>query len=186
MAYKQVRNSEHLTSTSLEINLTVALTGSENMEHLTSTRLENDVTVALTGRKCSRKPAVDEDAGWASSPTSKLKKSLPNSLAESSCRSLGHCVYRSFPVFSSFPCSSIAVGDSCSHKESFSRTVLRKNPLVEAQQDDLSPINLDQNAIFNGANNGAAYANPELGLEIQWNTLARQKADMGLHSHPII
>ena len=184
-AYKQVRNSEHLTSTSLENNITAVLTGSENMEHLTSTRLEINITVALTGRKCSRKPAVDEDAG-ASLRTSTLKKSLPNSLAESSCRSPGHCVYRSFPMFSSFPCSSIAVGHSCSHKESLSRTVLRKNPLAEAQQDDISRLNLDQNAIFNGANNGTAYANPELGLEIQWNTLARQKEDMRLHSHPIV
>ena len=115
-----------------------------------------------------------------------MKKSLANSLAESSCRSAGHCVYRWFPLFSSFACSSIAVGHSCSHKESLSRTVLRKNPLIQAQQDDISPINLDQNAIFNGANNGAAYANPELGLEIQWNTLARQKEDMRLHSHPIV
>ena len=48
------------------------------------------------------------------------------------------------------------------------------------------PINLDQNAILNGMNNGTAYANPDLGMEIQWKTLARQKADMGLHSHPIV
>ena len=33
---------------------------------------------------------------------------------------------------------------------------------------------------------GMAYANPDLGMEIQWNTLARQKADIGLHSHPIV
>ena len=62
-AYKQVRNSEHLTSTSLENSITVALTRSKNTEHLTSTRLDNNITEAVTGRKCSRKPAVDEDAG---------------------------------------------------------------------------------------------------------------------------
>ena len=106
-----------------------------------------------------------------------------NSLVESSCRSPGHCVYRSFPVFSPFPCR---LGDSWSHKESLSRTVLRKNPLVEAQQDDISPMNLDQNAIFNTTNNDTAYANPDLRMEIQWKIFARQKSDIGLHSHPIV
>ena len=47
-------------------------------------------------------------------------------------------------------------------------------------------INLDQNAILNGKNNCTTYANPDLGMEIHWNKLARQKADIGLHSHAII
>ena len=42
--------------------------------------------------------------------------------------------------------------------------------------------NLGQSGIFNGT----AYANPELGMKIQWKTLARQKAGMELHSHPIV
>ena len=48
------------------------------------------------------------------------------------------------------------------------------------------PVNLDQNAIFSAKNNCTAYANPELGLEIQLKILARQKADVPLHSHPIV
>ena len=115
------------------------------------------LTKARGGRRC-----------WVSEFTNLY---LEEFFAKFPCRKqlrfASHCVYRSFPVFSSFPCSSIAVGDSCSHKESLSRTVLRKTALVEVQQDDNSPINLDQKAIFNEANNGAAYANPELGLEIQ-------------------
>ena len=47
-------------------------------------------------------------------------------------------------------------------------------------------INLDQNAIFNVKNSGTTYANLELGMEIQWKTLARQRVDMGLHWHPIV
>ena len=43
-----------------------------------------------------------------------------------------------FCVFAVSRCS-IVVEDSCSHEESLSRTVLRKNPVVEAQQDDISP-----------------------------------------------
>ena len=48
------------------------------------------------------------------------------------------------------------------------------------------PINLEQNAILNGKNNVTAYANPERRMEIQRKILARQKADIGLHSCPIV
>ena len=43
------------------------------------------------------------------------------------------------------------------------------------------PINLDQNAMFNGKNNGTAYANPELRMKIQWQNL-QDKRQRGLHS----
>ena len=108
------------------------------------TSLKNIITAALTRSKFSRKPTMNEGNGFANQQTSTLKKALPNSLAESSCRSPGQRVYRSFPAFS---CSPVAAGDSCSHEESLSRTILRKQPLVAVQQDDIS---LDQNAIFNG------------------------------------
>ena len=102
------------------------------------------------------------------------------------CRIPCQCVYRLFPGFSSFSCGPIAADDCCSNEESLPRTVLRKHPLIAAQQERNFVINLDQNAIFNAKNNDTAYANPDLGMEIQWMTLARQKTDIGLHSHPIV
>ena len=48
-------------------------------------------------------------------------------------------------------------------------------------------INLDQGGChLQWKDSGRAYANPELGMGIQWQILARQKADMGIHSHPIV
>ena len=47
-------------------------------------------------------------------------------------------------------------------------------------------LNLDQNAILKVKNNGTAYANPELGTEIKWKILARQKAGIWLHAHSIV
>ena len=55
---------------------------------------------------------------------------------------------------------------------------LRKNPHIAPFS-----ISLDQNAISNGKNNGTPYANQNLGMEIQWKTLARQKADMEFASY---
>ena len=99
------------------------------------TSLENKITAALTRSKLSGKPTMNEGNGFASQQTSTLKKALPNSIAESSCRSLGQRVYRLFPAFS---CSPIAAGDSCSSEGSLSRTVSWKHSLVVAQQDDIS------------------------------------------------
>ena len=41
------KNTENLTSTSLENNITAALTGSKNTENRTSTNLENNITAAI-------------------------------------------------------------------------------------------------------------------------------------------
>ena len=89
-------------------------------------------------------------------------------------------------MFSSFSCSPVADDDSFSHEESLPRTVLRKNLLFAAQQEQHFAINPDQNAILDSKNHAMAYANPDLGMEKQLNKLARQKADIGLHSHPIV
>ena len=102
----------------------------KNEENLASTSLEDNISAALTGRKCSQKPTVDPEDKSESKQTSTLKKLMPNSLAESSCRWPCQCV--SFPVFLSFSCSPAAAGDSCSHEESLSRTVLRKHRLLAA------------------------------------------------------
>ena len=153
------------------------------MENLTGTSLENNITVVLPDSKCSQKPTVDQGDEIASSRTSNLKKSCR---IRGSCRSPCQCVYRLLPVFSSFSCSPIAAGDSCSHAESLPRTVLRQHPLIAAQRERHFAINLDQNAILNGKNNVTAYANPDLGIEIRLNKLARQKTDIGLHSHSIV
>ena len=57
-AYKQVKNTENLTSTSPEKKpSTTAVTGSKKYsENLTSTTLENNITAALTGSKKYGKP----------------------------------------------------------------------------------------------------------------------------------
>ena len=68
-------------STSLENNITAALTGRKNTETLRSTSLENNIAGAITRRKSSWKPTVEEDDDLVSSQTSTLKKYLPNSLA---------------------------------------------------------------------------------------------------------
>ena len=96
-----------------------------------------------------------------------------------SCRSPCQCVCCLFLVFSSFSCSPIGAGESCSHEESLPGTLLQKHRLVAAQQERHFAISLDQYAILNGKNIVTVYANPDLGMEIQWNKLTRQKTDMG-------
>ena len=146
-AYKQVKNTENLTRTSLENNITAALIWSTNKETLTSTTslennitatlkwsnytenlasksLENNITATLTGRQCSRKPKVDEHDGLESSQTSIFEKSLQNSNAETVVVRSAIVFTARFVVISPFPCSSIPVEDSCSHEESLSKTVL--------------------------------------------------------------
>ena len=89
-------------------------------------------------------------------------------------------------MFSSFSCSLITVGDSCSHQESLSRTVLRNGALVASQEDDVLHKSWPGRPPSSMMNSGRAYANPELGMGIQWKILARQKAHMGIYSHPIV
>ena len=67
----------------------------------------------------------------------------------------------------------------------FQNCIAETSPRCGPARQDFA-INLDQNAILNGKNNCTTYANPDLGMEIQWNKLARQKADIGLHPHAII
>ena len=160
-------NTETLTSTtSLEYNITAALKWSDSTENLTSERLENNDDATLTGRKCSRKPKVDEYDGLASSQTSILKKSLKNSSAESSCRSLRHCVYRSFfgasAVFLQLHCS---WGLLLAWRITFQDCIAEK-PTHCGPARRHFPTSLDQNAIFNGKNNGTTYANQNLGMKI--------------------
>ena len=126
---------------------------------------------------------VYEDDGLASWHTYTLTKSLANSLADSSCRVPHHCVYRCFPAFLSFSCSSwgLLVAWTITSQDCIAEKPTRGGP---ARRHFFK--NIDQNAILNGKNNGTAYANPELGLGIQWKILARQKAGIGLHSHPIV
>ena len=129
---------------------------------------------------------MDEYDGLASSQTSILKKSLKNSSAESSCRSLRHCVYRSFfgasAVFLQLHCS---WGFLLAWRITFQDCIAEK-PTHCGPARRHFPTSLDQNAIFNGKNNGTTYANQNLGMKIKWKILARQKADMELHSHPIV
>ena len=175
-----IKNTKNLTSTSLGNNVTAALTESKNTKNLPSTSLENDIIVALPDSKCAQKPTKDQDDELANLY---LVEILPHS------RQLLFampCVYRLFPMFSSFSRSPIAAGDSCSHQDSLPRTVLRKNPLIAAQRKQQFAMNLDQDSILNGKNNGTAYANQDLGMEIQWSKLARQRADIAIHSHPIV
>ena len=155
------KNTKNLTSTSIENNVTAALTGSKNTKNLPSTSLENDIIVALPDSKCAQKPTKDQDDELANLY---LVEILPHS------RQLLFampCVYRLFPMFSSFSRSPIAAGDSGSHQDSLPRTVLRKNPLIAAQRKQQFAMNLDQDSILNGKNNGTAYANQDLGMEIQ-------------------
>ena len=172
--------------TSLENNITAALKLSNNTENLTSESPENNIMATLTGRKCSRKTKVDEYDGLASSQTSILKKSLRNFSSESSCRSLSHCVYRSF-----FDAFAVSLQFHCSRGRLLAWRITFQDCIAEKPTHFSPgrrhfPISLDQNAIFNGKNNDTTHANQNLGREIQWKTLARQKADMELHSHPIV
>ena len=179
-------NTETLTSaTSLENNITAAPKWSNNTENLTSKSLENVDDATLTGRKCSRKPKVHEYDGLASTQTSSwnlcqipLQKAVvARSATEFTAR---------FLVRSPFPCSSIAVEDSFSHEESLSKTALRKNILVAAQQVDVSPSVLTRTPSRMGRTMARRMQIRTWAWEYNEIQLARQKADMELHWHPIV
>ena len=91
-----------------------------------------------------------------------------------------------FLCFRSFPVAPSQLKTPARMKKHFPRLYSGKTHSLRPRNRRHFPINLDRNAIFNGKNNGTTYANSELRLQIQWKTLARQKTDMGLHSHPIV
>ena len=180
MALKGSKNTEHLTSRSPENNITAALTGSNNTENLTSTSLENNLKAAL---KCSRKKPTVDDYDFTHLYFEEIfakllcRKKLP--FATPMCSPLVSCV---FVVFPQPHCSwGLLLAWRFTFQDCLAKTRTRCGPARWH-----FPINLDQNAILNGMNNGTPYANPELDLNIQWKTLARQKADIGLHPHPIV
>ena len=180
-------NKETLTSTtSLENNITATLKWSNYTENLASKSLENNITATLTGRKCSRKPTVDEYDGLETSQTSIFEKSLQNSNAET-------VVVRSAIVFTALSFSDFAVslqfhwswGLLLAWRITF-QDCIAEEPTRCGPGRRHFPSRFDQNVILNGKNNGTTYANQNLGMTIQWKILARQKADMELHSHPIV
>ena len=180
MALKGSKNTEHLTSRSPENNITAALTGSNNTENLTSASLENNLKAAL---KCSRKKPTVDDYDFTHLYFEEIfakllcRKKLP--FATPMCSPLVSCV---FVVFPQPHCSwGLLLAWRFTFQDCLAKTRTRCGPARWH-----FPINLDQNAILNGMNNGTPYANPELDLNIQWKTLARQKADIGLHPHPIV
>ena len=109
------KNTEDLRSTSLENHITAALTGGEKYGKPDGYKSRKQHYGGATREKIFTKATLDEQDKLGSSQTSTLNKSLPNSLAESSCRSARQCISRSFPLFSSLSCSRSAAGDSCSH-----------------------------------------------------------------------
>ena len=91
-----------------------------------------------------------------------------------------------FLCFGSFPAFSLQVGTNERMKVAFedgtAETTTRCGPARRHFH-----IKFDQKkAIFNRKNNDMLYANPDLGMEIQRETLATQKADIRFHSHAIV
>ena len=152
--------------------------GGANTENLTSTSLEDNNTAAITGRKSSRKSTADEY------PITNL--CLEEIFAKFLCR-------KQFPIcLPLLSCVCVVFLQPnrswrlpLAWRITFQDCIAEKPTSYGAARRDV-PINLDQNAMFNGKNNGTAYANPELHMKIQWQILARQRADMGLHSQRAI
>ena len=88
--------------------------------------------------------------------------------------------------FPHFPAASLQLGIPVRIRNDFPGLYCGKAHSLRPNRTRFS-INLDQDGRhFKWWTSGRTYANPELRMGIQWQILARQKADMGIYSHPIV
>ena len=173
--YEGVQKSRkygNLTSTIPENNITAALTGSKYTENLTSTIPENNNTAALTGSEI-RKPAKYKSTketeggakmltkaygGWRRLYTPLLWRNLCQIALQKKVAVRSPLVSCVFVVFSQPQCSwGPLLAWRFTFQDCLAETLTRCGPARWH-----FPINLDQDAILNGINNGTPYANPDL------------------------
>ena len=171
--------TENLTSTSPENNITAALTGSNNTENLTCTSLENNLRAAL---KCSRKRTVDE-VNFTNLYFEKIfakslcRKQLP--LATPMCSPLVSCVFRRFPA------APLQLGSPACMKIHFPG-LYRGNTHSLWPSKTTFPNKSWPERHLEWDEQWHPVCKSRAGPENSMKKLARQKADIGLHTHPIV